>query len=132
MCSDIERCVLCALSMGALFFILGKNMEFTKENLKEINVYSLRSLARQIGVKSPTTLNKDALINEIIEIKSGKKEPYFSSKVGRPTKAIVKLEDMYKKESLLSFDKVEIQKEIKQQLISSILKEIEKKLNEII
>ena len=106
-------------------------MEFTKENLKEINVYSLRSLARQIGVKSPSTLNKDALINEIVEIKSGKKEPYFASKVGRPTKAIVKLEDMYKKESLLSFDKVELQKEIKQQLISSILKEIEKKLNEI-
>ena len=107
-------------------------MEITKENLKEISVYSLRNLARQIGVKSPSTLNKDALIDEIIEIKSGRKEPYFSSKSGRPTKAIANLEDLDKKESLLSFNKVEFQKEIKQQLISSILEEIEKKLNKIL
>ena len=100
-------------------------MEFTKENLKEINVYSLRSLARQIGVKSPSTLNKQKLIDEIIEINNGSKTPNATKKVGRPPKSFAKVENVIDK-------KIINEEEIKKKFIDKILKEIEKKLNEIL
>lgn len=100
-------------------------MEFTKENLKEINVYSLRSLARQIGVKSPSTLNKQKLIDEIIEINNGSKTPNATRKAGRPAKSFANFDNIVDK-------KIVDADEIKKKFINSILKEIEKKLNEIL
>jgi len=45
----------------------------------------LRSIAREIGVKSPTNLKKVELISQIESIKSGKQQPYFScTGAGRP------------------------------------------------
>ena len=58
-----------------------------EQNLNELNIFALRDLARRTGVKSPTSKKKEDLINEIIEIVSGKKTPCVAkSKQGRPPK----------------------------------------------
>lgn len=94
-------------------------MKYDREQLSQINLYGLRSLAREVGVKSPTSLKKQALIEEIILIESGKKSPYKQTKKGRPLKKGVENVNLSSSGT-------------KKELINSILKEIEKKLNEIL
>lgn len=62
----------------------------SREKLIEYDICTLRILGAKIGVKSPTTLNKHDLINDIIEIDSGELEPCFS-KFGRPSKNTLSL-----------------------------------------
>lgn len=98
-------------------------MGYTKEKLNEINLYSLRVLAREMGVKAPTSLNKSNLINEILKIESGKKEPKKPNKKGRPIKNGISGES-----AKILLDK----NAIKKKLIDAILKELEKKLYELL
>lgn len=58
-------------------------MQYTKEELNEFSLYSLRELGREIGVKAPSTLKKEQLIEQILSVLSGKIEPTFSMR-GRP------------------------------------------------
>ena len=114
----------CALTqVGALFLFLGNEMEYTKEQLSEINIYYLRNIAREIGVRAPTCLTKTNLINEILKINSGKKEPTKPNKAGRPIKKAFNVEDLENEEKCL---------QKKKELIDEILKEIEKKLYELL
>ena len=65
-------------------------MKNTREELSKFGIYQLRTIGREVGVKLPTTYNKNDLINEILDITSGKKEPYFKqTKKGRPPKDIM-------------------------------------------
>lgn len=57
----------------------------TKQELEKLSLFSLRGLGRRVGVKSVTTLVKKELIQEILDISSGEKAPYFTTK-GRPAK----------------------------------------------
>ena len=98
-------------------------MEYTKEQLSEINIYYLRNIAREIGVRAPTCLTKTNLINEILKINSGKKEPTKPNKAGRPIKKAFNVEDLENEEKCL---------QKKKELIDEILKEIEKKLYELL
>jgi len=43
-------------------------MEYQKEFLLLINLYDLRNIARDIGVRAPTALTKPKLIEEITKI----------------------------------------------------------------
>ena len=88
-------------------------MKYEKEELSNIDVHSLRNLAREIGVRAPTSLKKAELIDEIIQIKKGVKQPYTLKKAGRPLK-------------------YRIERGSKKELINYILKEIEKNLNNIL
>lgn len=55
--------------------------------LDKLRIHELRDLARKMGVQSPTTLKKEQIIDNIMEILSGKKEPYVNiSKQGRPAR----------------------------------------------
>ena len=57
------------------------------DKLNELSIFALRELARRTGVYSPTSKKKDELINEILEIMEGKKEPYLpKTRQGRPPK----------------------------------------------
>ncbi len=103
-------------------------MKYTKERLDEINIHSLRNLARELGVKSPTNLTKSQLIFEILSITSGNKLPHIPSKRGRPVKNGI--DEKGNISQTLSLQT--LKEQIKQQIISSILKELEKKLNEIL
>ncbi len=96
-------------------------MEYSIEKLEQINIHSLRNIAREIGVKSPSCLKKKELIDEIILIKSGKKPPSLTIK-GRPPKMIIN-------EPL---NKTPIDKRLKKEIIDCILKNIEEKLNQIL
>ncbi len=56
---------------------------------EQFGIYELRNIARDKGVKSPTLLNKNALITQIMEIDNGSFEPTFrTTKQGRPFKPI--------------------------------------------
>ncbi len=55
--------------------------------LNELRIHELRDLARKMGVSSPTTLKKEEIISEIMEILSGSKAPASKvSKQGRPAR----------------------------------------------
>lgn len=102
-------------------------MEYTVEKLNEANLYSLRNLAREVGVKSPTSLRKCELIKEIIDIKSGKRQPCTQTKKGRPVKSTIENKNFSPNQK-----DIKTEKQIKKEHIKSILKEMEKTLNEIL
>ena len=58
-------------------------MQYTKEGLNEFNLYSLRELGREIGVKAPSSLKKAELIENILSVQNGKIAPHVTKK-GRP------------------------------------------------
>ena len=51
----------------------------------DMHLTDLRRFAKKIGVRRPTTYNKDVLIEKIIEIEKGITQPYFNN-LGRPVK----------------------------------------------
>ena len=62
-----------------------RNIDISK--LENLRIHELRDVAREMGVKSPTSLTKEKIIQEVNLIVSGEKEPYFNvRKQGRPTK----------------------------------------------
>lgn len=78
-------------------------IKFTKEKLEQINLYVLREIGREIGVKTPTSLKKDKLINDIIAIQEKKLEPIVPSKIGAPPKKM-DLSEYYVKEIKSEFE----------------------------
>ena len=107
-------------------------MKYTKEQLYQINVYALRNLAREVGVKAPTTLNKQALMDAIIQIESGKKQPCTPTKRGRPLKNGFENKNSENEKSFLGSNSASIKTKMKKEFIACILKEIERKLNELL
>ncbi len=67
--------------------------------VKNLGVFELRALARQFGVKSPTTKKREELLNLINEAIKGGKKPDLSSdpKRGRPFKKLNSIEDISSK-----------------------------------
>lgn len=98
-------------------------MNFTIEELEQFNIYGLRSIAREVGVKAPTKLKREQLIEEILLIKSGAKKPYIPSKIGRPVKMV--LTDMIGQPK-------DYNGKTKEEIIKTILNEIEIKLKQIL
>jgi transcription termination factor Rho len=65
------------------------NNQFNEESLQKLGIFELRNLAREVGVYSPTIYKKQEIIDKILEIVTGKKEPYIAkTKQGRPPKSI--------------------------------------------
>ena len=56
-----------------------------EKDYNNLGLMQLRLYARKIGVKSPTALQKNKLIEKILEIENGKAFPTFSRR-GRPPK----------------------------------------------
>ena len=102
-------------------------MRYTREELDKLNYHVLRNLAREVGVRAPTSFAKGKLIDEILLIESGKKEPFKGTSKGRPVK-----KNTIDKISLEQIS-VSIEKEkIKTEIIETLSKEIEKQLHEIL
>ena len=59
----------------------------TKQELFALGVHKLRELARQMGVKAPTTKRQGELVEEILKIQSGK-QAAIKSNMGRPPKKV--------------------------------------------
>ncbi len=62
--------------------------ENTKQTIENMGIYELRTLARNVGVSSPTTLKRQQLIEAITAIMDGVKEASPIKRVGRPPKQI--------------------------------------------
>ena len=56
--------------------------------LEQLGIYELRSLARSVGVKSPTTKKREELISSIQDIRAGKTAPVLNNHFGRPCKTL--------------------------------------------
>lgn len=55
--------------------------------MRNMGIFDLRNLARDVGVLSPTTCKKEELIEKILQILSGEKEPQVpKNRQGRPPK----------------------------------------------
>ena len=108
-------------------------MKFSKEQLSEYNTYSLRVIAREMGVKAPTSLTKTALIEEILLIDSGQKSPVKPTKKGRPYKNY--LENIIIEKTQTRTDAKQEKEKIEQkkkEIIDIILKEVEAKLTKLL
>ena len=103
-------------------------MKFTKEQLENYSIYDLRTIAREVGVKAPTTLRKQELLDEILLISSGKKQPSSPSKRGRPIKKLGI--DISKTANIL--DEKTLYEKNKSQTIKTILSQIEIILNKLL
>ncbi len=106
-------------------------MEYKRELLSQINIHSLRTIGRDIGVKAPTVLTKTVLIDEIIKIQSGEKKPCVPSKTGRPAGRCI-TEIQVNSNPNEKSNIIKIKKQAKKEFINAVLQEIENKLNKIL
>ena len=59
----------------------------TRDELNDLSIFALREFARRTGVYAPTSKKKEELINDIIDISEGRKQPHIAkTKQGRPPK----------------------------------------------
>ena len=106
-------------------------MEYSLEQLQQINLHSLRVIARDIGVRAPTALTKNVLIEEIIKIQSGKQKPCVPSKAGRPTgKSVAEIQVISNSNERANI--LKIKEQAKKEIINDILAEVKKKLEQLI
>lgn len=63
-----------------------------RDELEKLGIYQLRMYAREVGVKLATTLKKADLIDAVLSVLNGEKEPYVKkTKKGRPPKDLVQI-----------------------------------------
>ena len=107
-------------------------MKHEKSQLHEISIFSLRNIARELGVYAPTKLKKNELIDEILTIENGEKQPCTPSKRGRPLKSRIEAVNTENDKTFFGVISIRVENNIKKEVIDCILKEVEKKLNEIL
>ena len=62
-------------------------MLYLRSELNEYSFTYVRKIGRNIGVKSPTSMTKDKIIDCILAIQKGEMQPVFTKR-GRPAKTI--------------------------------------------
>ncbi len=93
---------------------------------EKYSIYELRNIARQLGVKSPTTKKHAQLVAEIEEKKQSN-EIVITSKKGRPSKEFFMLKEVVVQNQNIPNDCVLVKKND----INSIIKDIEELLNNL-
>lgn len=63
-------------------------MDFSREQLQDKNLFELREIARENRVQSPTKLNKEELISQIVEASSQRVKGLEIRPVSRPSKLV--------------------------------------------
>ena len=63
-------------------------MDFSREQLQDKNLFELREIARENRVQSPTKLNKEELISQIVEAASQRVKGLKIRPVSRPSKLV--------------------------------------------
>ena len=96
--------------------MINENKEMKQEvKVKELGIFELRGLAREIGIPSPTTKKREELISLILEkFKDGIKIDAKEKRKGRPFKKLSSLDDIVSavttekssKEQVLSFENI--------------------------
>lgn len=68
---------------------------YTKEKLFNLSIHEVRRIGRAVGVRSPTSLRKEDLVDQIFAIYSGSQEKYIAKdKKGRPSKTAFEFEEV--------------------------------------
>ena len=80
-------------------------IRFNKKILEVEHLTTVREIGRQIGVKSPSSMKKDKVINLILDIQNGKVEPVPPNKRGAPPKIFVDVSKYYVNEQYQNQDK---------------------------
>lgn len=62
-------------------------LDEVKQKLEPKDVFALRQIGREVGVKHPTNKTRDVLIGMILDIATGKADPVQPSKKGAPPKS---------------------------------------------
>ena len=71
-------------------------IEHSKESLENLRIHELRDLARKVGVKAPTLLKKEDIIEQTMAIISGDQKPYVKkNNKGRPAKNSLSESEMF-------------------------------------
>ncbi|MCL1901373.1 MAG: hypothetical protein FWG51_03120, partial [Firmicutes bacterium] len=68
--------------------------KITPKFLESIGIFELREIGREIGVYSPTTLKREALVNKILDIYEGRTKPIARTNRGRPVKVLGNTKDI--------------------------------------
>ena len=68
--------------------------KITPKFLESIGIFELREIGREIGVYSPTTLKREALVNKILDIYEGRAKPIAKTNRGRPVKVLGNTKDI--------------------------------------
>ena len=63
-------------------------MDFSREQLQDKNLFELREIARENRVQSPTKLNKEELISQLVEASSQSVKGLKIRPVSRPSKLV--------------------------------------------
>ena len=63
-------------------------MDFSREQLQDKNLFELREIARENRVQSPTKLNKEELISQIVEASSQRVKGLKIRPISRPSKLV--------------------------------------------
>ena len=77
--------------------MINQNNNISEQELKvkELGVFELRGLAREVGIKSPTTKKRDELITLILEkFKSGITLEQEGKRKGRPFKKLTSIDEL--------------------------------------
>lgn len=70
-------------------------INFDYDKLNNLRIHELRDMARKVGVKSPTSLKKDVLIEQVLLVLSGEAKPYVNiTKQGRPAKTLDQIDEL--------------------------------------
>lgn len=69
--------------------------KLTKEEWGKLSLAVLREIGRQSGVKSPCSLKKEQLIQDIMAIQAGTLCPFLSNGVGAPPKSSIDVSEYY-------------------------------------
>ena len=62
-------------------------VKLSREEWEKVSLSVLRAIGRAIGVKSPTTMPKEPLIDNIMGIEEGRRKPEVATNKGAPTKS---------------------------------------------
>jgi hypothetical protein len=79
------------------------------EILKNLGIYELRELARNLGISSPTTKKRNELCELILKISKGEQKTETKTNKGRPPKSITKISSLLNEfipEDILKLQKV--------------------------
>ena len=97
-------------------------IKYTYESLEKMHLTDLRQIAREIGVKNPTSRTKLILIADIMDIEEGRAKPYFNTGRGRPP--IPRYTP--------TNDKVSYENYVKKQVSNELNKKIQKVANNLV
>ncbi len=105
-----------------------------EKDLMAAGIFELRKIGRDIGVKSPTSKDKNQLVGDILDIVNGRSEPYVAmNRRGRPPKGVdnnANAEIFSKIITNIGTDTLILDQQAQYEGLSNFIKKYQRELNE--